>query len=207
MARRVRKRSTNRANDAAAAGFVSIVRTDLPVVGSCGLYTMLSRRRLPGLFWLVCSLSLVGCDPVRTTSQLIRLQVVDSASGQPVVGAQVSLVFDEAAARPLSKETELTPQEWKKRIEAYQRPGFRGITNNQGQAEIDAKFTSLDRTSGSKPPSGKDFVTGHPYLIKVKAGEVPEEEISLVMKAGASVKGKSYTVLVIDIQEPRYVET
>ncbi|MDY0170083.1 MAG: hypothetical protein RBS80_26300 [Thermoguttaceae bacterium] len=144
---------------------------------------------------------------MRSTSQLVRLQVVDSASGQPVVGAQVSLAFDEAAARPLSKETELTPQEWKKRIEAYQRPGFRGVTNKQGQAEIDAKFTLLDRTSGSKPPSGKDFVTGHPYLIKVKAGEVPEEETSLVMKIGASVKGKSFAVTVLDIQSPRYVET
>jgi len=168
---------------------------------------MLLRRSSWGLFWLACSLSMVGCDPVRTTSQLVRLQVLDSASGQPVVDAQVSLAFDEAAARPLSKETELTPQEWKKRIEAYQRPGFRGVTNKQGQADIDTKFTSLDRTSGSKPPTGKDFVTGHPYLIKVKAGEVPEEEMSLVMKAGAAVKGKSFTVTVIDIQQPRYVET
>ncbi|MHB9081560.1 MAG: hypothetical protein ACYC3X_29170 [Pirellulaceae bacterium] len=144
---------------------------------------------------------------MRTTLQPVRLEVVDSASGEPVVGAQVSLAFDEAAARPLSKEMELTPEEWKKRIEAYQRPGFRGVTNKQGQADIDAEFTSLDRTSGSTPPSGKDFVTGQPYLIKVKAGEVPEEQMSLVMKPGASVKKKSFTVTVLDIHEPRYVET
>lgn len=165
------------------------------------------RRSRGTLFWLACSLSVVGCDPVRTTSQVVRLQVVDAGAGQPVAGAQVSLAFDEAAARPLSKETELTPQEWKKRIEAYQRPGFQSFTNKQGQADIDAKFTSLDRTSGSKPPSGRDFVTGHPYLIKVKAGEVPEEEMSLVMTISASVKGKSFTVTVLDIQGPRYVKT
>ncbi len=167
---------------------------------------MLPSRTLRGLLF-ACGLFIVGCDPVRTTLQPVRLEVVDSTSGQPVVGAQVSLIFDEATARPLSKETELTPEEWHKRIEAYRQPGFRGVTNKRGQADIDAKYTSLDRTSGSKPPSWKNFVTGQPYLIKVKAGEVPEEEMSVVMKAGASVKGKSYTVTVTDIQEPRYVET
>jgi hypothetical protein len=45
-------------------------------------------------------------------------------------------------------------------------------------------------------------MTGHPYLIKVEAGEV-SEEMSSVMKRDASVKGKSYTVTVLDIKEPR----
>lgn len=167
---------------------------------------MLLGRTLCGLLFTF-GLVVAGCDPVRTTVQRVRLKVVDSSSGQLVVGAQVWLAFDEAAARPLCKETELTPQEWKKRIEAYQRPGFVGVTGKQGQTVIDAKFTSLDRTSASKPPSGKDFVTGQPYLVKVRAGEASEEQMNLLMKPGASVKGKSFTVVVLDIQHPRYVET
>ena len=167
----------------------------------------MSSRRLGYMLSIVCGLSAVGCDPVRTTSQPVRLRVVDSASGEPVIGAQVFLIFDEATARPLSKETELTPEEWHKRMEAYRQPGFRGLTNKFGQANIDAQYTSLDRTSGSTPPSGKDFVTGQPYLIKVKADELPEEEMRVVIKAGASVEGKSFSVTVLDIKEPRYVET
>jgi hypothetical protein len=163
---------------------------------------LVSSRTSYGLL-LMGGLLSVGCDPVRTTLQPVRMQVLDSASGQPVVGAQVLLAFDAAAAPPWKEE----PEEWrKKRIEEYKRAGFRGITSKEGQADIDAEFTALDRTSGSKPPSKRDFVTGQPYLIKVKAGEV-SEQMSLVMKRGASVKGTSYTVTVLDIDEPRYVQT
>jgi hypothetical protein len=167
---------------------------------------MLANRALRNLL-LACSLFIAGCDPVRTTLQPVRLQVVDSTSGQVVVGAQVSLAFDLAAASPLSKETELTPEEWKQRVEAFQQPWFRGATTEQGQVDLDVEFTSLDRTSGPQPPSGKDFVTGQPYRIKVKVGEAPEEEMSLVMKRGATITGKSWTVTVLEIDAPRYVAT
>jgi hypothetical protein len=162
--------------------------------------------RSSALIGLAFGLTVGGCDPVRTTSQIVRLQVVDSVSGQPVVGATVSLAFDQASARPLSKETELTAEEWKRYIKDHQQPGFRGVTNNRGQVDIHTKVTSLDRTSGATPPPYKDFVTGYPYLINVKAGELPAEEASLVMKIGDSFKEKSFTVTVLDIQGPRYVE-
>jgi hypothetical protein len=45
-----------------------------------------------------------------------------------------------------------------------------------------------------------------PYLVRVEEGDQPEEELSVVIKPGASVEGKAYTVTVVDIQEPRYVE-
>jgi hypothetical protein len=41
----------------------------------------------------------------------------------------------------------------------------------------------------------------------VEKDRTPEEESSVLMKPGVSVKGKSFTVTVIQIQQPRYVET
>jgi hypothetical protein len=65
----------------------------------------------------------------------------------------------------------------------------------------------LDRSRGDKPPAGRDEITDQPYLVWVKKEQTPEEESSVLMKPGESVKGKSFTVTVIDIQAPRYVET
>jgi hypothetical protein len=118
----------------------------------------------------------------------------------------VTLAYDMAAADPLSK-TDLPPQEWKRRVEEEKQRAFRSVTDEQGQADLDVKVTALDRTWGSKPPSKRDHVTGHPYLIGVKAGEVPEEEMSLVMKPGATFKGKSFAVTVLAIPAPQYVKT
>jgi hypothetical protein len=158
--------------------------------------------------WIVCSLVAGGCDPVRTTSQATTLQIVDSASGRPVDSACVSLRLDYATIRPLSKETDMTPEEW----QAYKRevwdrsPWLRGVTDKHGQVSIDVSYTSIDRTRGATPPSGKDFVTGKPCLIRVKAGELPEEEMSVVMSRDTSVKGRSCTVTIMEIEEPRYVQ-
>ena len=68
----------------------------MPAEGRYG-YAMPPTQTLRGLLF-ACGLFVAGCDPVRTTLKPVRLEVVDSASGQPVVGAQVSLAFDEAAA-------------------------------------------------------------------------------------------------------------
>ena len=164
----------------------------------------------------MCSLSLVGCDPVRTTSQLVGLQVVDSASGQPVVGAQVSLKYDFDTAEPASKktfeaysdETDVAPEVWHehKRKVWEQRPWLRGVTNKDGEADFEVEYTEVDRSRGAKPPARRDRVTGRPFLVKVNAGEMPEEEMTVLMKPGESVKGKSFSVSVIDIQPPRYVK-
>lgn len=170
------------------------------------------RRRLGHVLWIICSLSVAGCDPVRTTLQPVRLRVVDSASGQPVPGAQVSLKYDFETAEPLSEETgdtRFSAEEWHQDKRKFwdEFPWFSGVTDKNGQATINAEYTGIDRTWGSKPPSWADRVTGKPFLVKVEAGAVPEEELTVPMKRGASVKGKVYTVTVIDIQEPRYVPT
>jgi hypothetical protein len=40
-----------------------------------------------------------------------------------------------------------------------------------------------------------------------KADESPEEKVSLWMEPGESVRGRTVTVTVLEIQEPWYVET
>jgi hypothetical protein len=88
-----------------------------------------------------------------------------------------------------------------------QQPWFRGVTDKDGKADVAVTYTELDRSKGAKPPAWRDRVTRKPFLVKVRAGELPEEELSVLMKPGESVKGKSFTVTVNEIQAPRYVET
>jgi len=73
--------------------------------------------------------------------------------------------------------------------------------------DIEIESTMLDRSSESEPPPERDEVTGLPYLVRVQKDQTPEEQASLMMKPGETVKSKSFTLTVIEIQEPRYVET
>src|SRR4051794_3016147 len=110
------------------------------------------------LLSLSFSLFAIGCylgDPVRTTSQPVRLQVVDSASGNPVAYASVSLKLDDQTPRPQRDEVE---------VEA---PWSHGVTDKEGQAEIEVEYTALDRSRGSKPPAERDWVTGQRYFVRV----------------------------------------
>jgi len=121
--------------------------------------------------------------------------VVDSASGKPVAYASVSLKLDLLTPRPQRDEVDVDD------------PWSHGVTNKDGQAEIEVEITALDRSRGSKPPAERDGVTGQPYFVRVEKDQTPREELSVLMKPGVSVKGKSFTVTVIHIQQPRYVET
>lgn len=162
------------------------------------------------VLWSVCIMFVLGCDPVRTTSQPVRLRVVDVHSGQPLPSVQVSLKEDFEKSRPLPpQEWDMTPDEWQEyRQRNYMdpQPWFSAVTGEQGEATIDVTYTSLDRTTGTKPPSWKDFVTGKPYLIKIQQrNQSSDEVLSVVMKTGESVQGNSSTVTVMHIGEPHYV--
>lgn len=170
---------------------------------------MLLVRRLGYVLWIISSLFATGCDPVRTTSQTLHLRVTDSASGNPVADAKLRVKYDFERADLLLQETRNPPEVWHAEgFEFWQRfPWSPGVTDKDGQAEIGVKYTVIDRTRGARPPASRDWITGKPYLLKLAKGESPEEELSVLMKPGESVKGKSFTVTVIDIQQPRYVET
>ena len=48
-------------------------------------------------------------------------------------------------------------------------------------------------------------MSGKAYLVLARKDQV-HEEFSLVMQPGASIQGESFTVSIIDIEEPRYVK-
>ena len=137
-----------------------------------------------------------GCDPVRKTLQPVLLKVTDSTSGRPLADVQVSLKWDFNYYVPKTNEW----NEWKRATE----PSFFGKADADGQAQVDLKYVVLDSTSGSTPPPWRDQVTGTAYLIRVEKDTIYEEH-SLVMRPGAFVRGKAFTVQVLQIQAPRYI--
>jgi hypothetical protein len=137
-----------------------------------------------GLWIILCCLCASGCDPVRTTVQSVTLRVLDADSGQPVADAVVML-------KHVGAQSDWLP----------------GVTDKDGKAEIEFKVTALDRTRGSTPPPERNWILNRPGQIKVRRDQGPQEEFNLVVKPDATVKGKSYTVEIIEIQEPRYVPT
>lgn len=171
----------------------------------------MSVRGSSRLLWCtIFGLLAVGCgDPVRTTSQPIRLRVSESVSGKPVAYADVSLKVDFDAAYPISEETRSPPELWHREARAVwkQQPWTKSSTNNEGLAEMEYESTVLDWTTGSEPPPERDKVTGLPYLIRVQKDKISAQELSVLMKPGQSANGKSFTVTVIDVQAPRYIET
>jgi hypothetical protein len=147
-----------------------------------------------------------GCDPVRTITHNVTVAVADE-KGLPASDVNVSM-----------KESWESWRSWgggvKEADRAYYRqewaidfvPWLKGVTNAQGNAVIAIRETALDWTKGDEPPPERDTVSKREYIIKLQRHDV-EDELRLVMKPGPSVKGKSYTVTVIDIQKPRYVPT
>lgn len=132
-----------------------------------------------------CSFLVVGCDPVRTTSQTVHLRVIASDSGAPAAGREMSVRLDDPSA---------TGDPWAV-----------GVSTREGDVSIEIQYTSIDRNRGSRPPASKDFVTGRRYLIKLRDSKVPEETLSVPMRVGESVKGRTYAVTVVSIGYPRYV--
>jgi hypothetical protein len=159
---------------------------------------LMLRPRLVVSFCVVCSLSACGCDPVRTTLQHVRLQVTKSDSGQPVDGALVWLRYDFERGSLWSKDPS-SRRYWE------HMPWYCGVTDGQGKVKVGIEYTVLDRTIGPRPPAWRDEVTGQPYLMKVSGGQPQQEEFSLIVKPGVSVKGKSFEVSIREIDRPRYV--
>jgi hypothetical protein len=121
--------------------------------------------------------------------------VVDAASGKPVAYASVSLKLDHQTPRPQWDEVRGVD------------PWSHGVTNKDGLSEIEVEYTMLDRHRGSTPTPESDMVNGQRYFVRVEKDQASKEELSVLMKPGISVKGKTLALTVIEIQQPRYVET
>jgi hypothetical protein len=136
---------------------------------------------------------------------------------QPVVGVQLLLKEDFEAGHLMS-DTDLTRDEWRYYKNVWeQREWFRGATDEDGKATIVVEYTVLDRSMGANPPKWRDWVTGKQFIVRVKkgqtptvitkAGESPEERVSLAMEPGESAIGRNVRVTVLEIQGPWYVKT
>jgi hypothetical protein len=143
---------------------------------------------------MISAIFMAGCDPVRTTSQPVRLRINRLTSGKPLAYEPVSIKPDDQTPRPQRDEV------------VQDDPWFHGVTDGDGRAVVGVKYTALDRSSGPKPPPERDWVTGTPYLVRVGEGDDPDTDVSVLMKPGTSTKGKAYEVTVIGIGSPRYVE-
>mgnify|MGYP002388364544 CR=1 FL=1 len=132
---------------------------------------------------IVFALAANGCDPTRTTSQIVGLRISNSSTGEPVANAQVAL----------------------KELREHS-PWFEGKTNKNGLVEIKVTFSALDRSRGPTPSSESDFVTNNLFVIRVNRGNDLDEEVRLIMKPGNSLAGHSITAAVTSIEAPRYIE-
>jgi hypothetical protein len=168
---------------------------------------IMQRDKIALALLLACGLFEAGCDPVQTTSQLVKIQVVDAATRKPVPDATVSIVYAEISGDRSAKDVRPTPQEWKNRTAGGPGVEFCGVTDRQGIAAIDVRYTSIDRNSGPTPPHGRNLVTAHTYLIKLADSNGHEQIGRLVMEPGASVVCKSFAANVLGIAQPQYVAT
>lgn len=161
--------------------------------------------------WIILAtwiLNLSGCDPVRTIRHNVVVAVVDD-HGLPVPDVNVSI-----------KESWESWQTWgggfpeseraifRQRWESDFVPWRKGVTNAQGDAVIKIEVRALDWTKGNEPPPTRDFVANREHIIKLDGKfEGQRDELRVVMKPGASVKGRFFSVIVSDIEKPRYVTT
>ena len=63
---------------------------------------------------------------------------------------------------------------------------------------------AIDQTLGKNPPSWRDWVSGQPYRLKIKKGQWLED-FDLILRPGEHVRGKHFTITVIQIQKPIYI--
>ena len=155
---------------------------------------------------LIGSCCLVGCDPVRTTRQVVTLTVLAANSEEPVANAHVRLKED------FDRQTHTYPdtasrEEW----EAHARrnwaesPWFSAKSNDTGQTTLHVEYTALDRTRGDQPPTYRDWVTGKPFLVDITENEARSERLSVVMSSGNVIHGDTFTVRIDDVQAPVYI--
>lgn len=157
----------------------------------------MQRRVLETLLLVSCATLTLGCDPVRTTGQVVRLRV--NASARPAVGAQVQLRYDYRQNTPKAAQTQHLQQWWD------DMPWHSGVTDSNGEAQVVLIETRLDSSWGSHPPSSANWVTGTLFAVRIVYND-DEEELSVRMQPDASADGEHFSVTIIEIEEPTYRE-
>jgi hypothetical protein len=170
------------------------------------LHALLHNAELCSLVLASAIVSISGCDPVRTITHSVTVAVVDE-KGVPAPNVNINMKESWESWQTWGRgfdETEKAHyrQNWESDIV----PWRKGATNTQGRAVVVIEDTALDRTRGKEPPTNRDMVSNREYIIKLQ-GQNVQDEVRLVMKPVASVKGKFYTLTVINIEKPRYIES
>ena len=149
---------------------------------------------------LLTTICCVGCDPVRTTSQALRVGVVDARSQLPIDGIRVSI---KEAFEPDPKFDQEDQREFWESL-----PWSSAVTSEKGIAKIDVVLTMLDRSRGRVPPPSRDMLTERRYLLRIGEHETDAEhpaEIEVVVGAHALVGDQKLSIL--EIATPTYIAT
>lgn len=167
------------------------------------------RQKMACVIWTICSLSALGCDPVRTTKQTFSVRVVDAASGKPVANARLKIKYDYdlGEAKQLKLQQVSQSQYDSGRKHWNDEPWLSCSTDSNGLAQANIVLTSLDRTKGSKPPPICDTIKDEPYLFKVTTANEEPEVLSVFMQPGRIVRGERFIVTIVEIHDPVYIET
>lgn len=144
-----------------------------------------------------------GCDPVRTTSQALKVGVVEAHSQLPVDGIRVSIKEAFEPDPKLDQEDQEDQREFWESL-----PWSSGVTSEKGIAKIDVVLTMLDRSRGQVPPPIRDRLTARRYLLRIGEDETNAEnpaEIEVVVGAHALVDDRKLSIL--EIGTPTYIAT
>jgi len=156
----------------------------------------------------LCLVIFVGCDPVRTVSQEVRVTVLDLASSQPVAGARIQVKRDFEQNDHVIENTQKSSNESEQHEREFweRQPWHSGLTDEAGVAKIEIVETALDRSSGDKPPASRDLLSGQVYILKVSQdNQAVNEQLRVKIALGANIVGDRISVSVSKIGQPRYV--
>lgn len=116
-----------------------------------------------GAALLIC---FVGCDPVRTVSQTVQLQILDAESHSPVSDVVISLKEN---FEPKAVADEDHSEDWERHQREFweQLPWHAATSDSNGIATVEIAHTAIDRSRGKEPPPERDIVSGQTYLVKI----------------------------------------
>jgi len=145
---------------------------------------------------------LAGCDPVRSTQQVIKFKVSD-ANGNPVSDCLVEI--KETLRTDLQLQNgERDSEDIDRQRQDYwdQLPWESVVTKANGEAAINFTSTMIDRNLTEVPPATFD-VTGRSCKVRIRGGKPSEVEIQEGLKFAA----EGLSISVIEVSPTRYIKT
>lgn len=143
---------------------------------------------------LVLFISLVGCDPVRSTEHVVSLVV---SNGDGVAQANLLIELKEMYGLESSEVSD-----WQREKYWESLPWHSSRTDEGGYAVIRIVNTSIDKSHGSRPPA-KSNIVGREYAVRLEGKSIG----NLKLIEDAEVHAGDHNVRVYRIANPRYIST